>query len=154
EQKVNEMRYDADLVINTDHCSDEDVFIRVASYLNLLPPIKNELVDIIVGGQFGSEGKGQIAAHISPDYDCLMRVGGPNAGHSVFEMPTKHVFHLLPSGTHRSPNAKLLIGPGAVLNIEKLLEEIRTYNVEPGRLVIDENAIIITQKDIDEERKT
>lgn len=153
EQQVNTLKDEADLVIDTDMCNAEDVFIRVASFFNLLPSTSNELVDVIVGGQFGSEGKGQIAAHISPEYDCLMRVGGPNAGHTVFQKPHNHVFHLLPSGTYRSPNSKLLIGPGAVLNLEKLLEEIRTFSIEKGRLVIDRNAVIISQKDIDAEQK-
>lgn len=152
EHRVNSLREEADLVINTDRCNEDDVFIRVASFFKLLPSTNNELVDVIVGGQFGSEGKGQIAAHISPEYDCLMRVGGPNAGHTVYEKPANHVFHLLPSGTHRSPNTKLLIGPGAVLNLEKLLEEIRFHEVEAGRLIIDENAIIISQKDIEAEQ--
>ena len=85
EQKVHELGKDADLVIDTDRCNDEDVFIQVASFFRLLAPTNNDLVDVIVGGQFGSEGKGQIAAHISPEYDCLMRVGGPNAGHTVLK---------------------------------------------------------------------
>ena len=154
EKEVSKLKGDADLVINTGQCDDEDVFIRVASFFKLLPPTDIQLVDVIVGGQFGSEGKGQIAAHISPEYDCLLRVGGPNAGHTVFEKPTNHVFHLLPSGTYRAPNAKLLIGPGAVLNLEKLLDEIRIFGIEAGRLVIDENAIIISQKDIETEQET
>jgi len=153
EKQVNSLKDEADLVINTDRCNEQDVFIRVASFFNLLPPTENELVDVIVGGQFGSEGKGQIAAHISPEYDCLLRVGGPNAGHTVFEKPTNHVFHLLPSGTYRSPNAKLIIGPGAVLNLQKIIDEIRQFGIEGDRLVIDENAVIITQNDIDEEQK-
>lgn len=153
EKQVNTMRDDADLIINTDRCNSEDVFIRVASFFKLLPSTHNELVDVIVGGQFGSEGKGQMAAHISPEYRCLMRVGGPNAGHTVFERPYNHVFHLLPSGLHRAPNAKLLIGPGAVLNIEKLLEEIREFAIEVDRLIIDENAIIISPKDVEEEKR-
>jgi len=153
EQQVNTLKEEADLIIDTDKCNEDDVFVRVASFFKLLPSTHNELVDVIVGGQFGSEGKGQIAAHISPEYDCLMRVGGPNAGHTVFEKPYNHVFHLLPSGSYRSPNAKLLIGPGAVLNIDKLLEETRTFGIEKGRLIIDENAIIISQKDIDAEQK-
>ena len=153
ERQVYQLRKDADLVINTNLCNTDDVFVRVASFFRLLPPTNNELVDVIIGGQFGSEGKGQIAAHISPEYDCLMRVGGPNAGHTVFERPTNHIFHLLPSGTYRSPNAKLLIGPGAVLNLDKLLDEIRTFGIEAGRLIIDENAIIISANDIEEEQK-
>ncbi|MEL7585263.1 MAG: adenylosuccinate synthetase [Prolixibacteraceae bacterium] len=153
EQQVDTLKEEADLIIDTDKCNEEDVFIRVASFFKLLPPTNNALVDVIVGGQFGSEGKGQIAAHISPEYDCLMRVGGPNAGHTVFEKPANHVFHLLPSGTYRSPNTKLLIGPGAVLNLDKLLDEIRIFSIEAGRLVIDENAVIISQKDIEAEQR-
>lgn len=153
ERKVHELKAEADLVIDTDRCNDQDVFIRVSSFFRLLAPTQNDLVDVIVGGQFGSEGKGQIAAHISPEYDCLMRVGGPNAGHTVFEKPFNHVFHLLPSGSYRAPNAKLLIGPGAVLNLEKILEEIRTFGIENGRLVIDENAVIISAEDIEAEKK-
>jgi adenylosuccinate synthase len=153
ERKVNDLRGEADLIINTDKSNSEDVFIRAASFFKLFPPTNTELVDVIIGGQFGSEGKGQIAAHISPEYDCLMRVGGPNAGHTVFERPYNHVFHLLPSGTHRASNAKLLIGPGAVLNLDKILEEIRFFGIEKDRLIIDENAIIISEEDIAEEQK-
>jgi adenylosuccinate synthase len=153
EKNVDKLRDEADLIINTDKSNSEDVFIRAASFFKLFPPTNNELVDVIVGGQFGSEGKGQIAAHISPEYDCLMRVGGPNAGHTVFEKPYNHVFHLLPSGTHRAPTAKLLIGPGAVLNLDKILEEIRFFGIEKGRLTIDENAIIISSDDIEKEEK-
>jgi adenylosuccinate synthase len=154
EAQVNSLEAEADLVIDTDKCNDEDVFIRVASFLKLLPPTNTPLVDVLIGGQFGSEGKGQIAAHISPEYDCLLRVGGPNAGHTVYELPEKHVFHLLPSGTYRNPNSKLLIGAGAVLNIDKILEEIKFFGVEDAnRLIIDENAIVIRQKDIEDEKK-
>jgi adenylosuccinate synthase len=156
EQQVHTLEADADLSINTELSTKEDVFIRVASFLKLLAPTKNELVDVIVGGQFGSEGKGQIAAHIAPEYDCLIRVGGPNAGHTVYEEPTKHVFHLLPSGCRRNPTAKLLLGPGTVINIEKLLEEITTYRVVDefsNRLIIDENAIVISNADIELEQK-
>lgn len=156
ESRVHHLAKEADLTINTELCSKDDVFYRAASFLRLLTPTRNDLVDVIVGGQFGSEGKGQIAAHIAPEYDCLVRVGGPNAGHSVYEEPYKHVFHLLPSGSHRNRNAKLLLGPGAVINIDTLLAEIRKYNIVDEfskRLRIDPNAIVISKKDIDAEQK-
>lgn len=156
EQRVAKLSTDADLVINTDLCSKDDVFIRVASFFKLLAPTKNELVDVIVGGQFGSEGKGQVAAHIAPEYDCLIRVGGPNAGHTVFEYPKKHVFHLLPSGTYRNQKAKIILGPGTIVNVDKLLHEINEYAALDRfskRVVIDENAVFITQDDIDREQK-
>jgi adenylosuccinate synthase len=156
EQQVHALEVDADLSINTELATEEDVFIRVASFLKLLAPTRNELVDVIVGGQFGSEGKGQISAHIAPEYDCLVRVGGPNAGHTVYEEPSKHVFHLLPSGCKRNPLAKLLLGPGSVINLDKLLEEITNYRIVDefnNRLIIDENAIIISKADIELEQK-
>jgi len=153
EKQVNSFEKEADLIIDTDRCNVQDVLIRVASFLKLLPSTHTKLVDSIIGGQFGSEGKGQIAAHIAPEYDCLLRVGGPNAGHTVFEKPEKHVFHLLPSGTHRNPNALLLIGPGAVLSLDKLEEEINRYGIETGRLIIDENAVIISKEDVENESK-
>jgi adenylosuccinate synthase len=153
EQNVNNLRDEADLVINTNRCNENDVFVRVASFFQLLPPTTNSLVDVIVGGQFGSEGKGQIAAHISPEYDCLVRIGGPNAGHTVFEKPTNHVFHLLPSGTYRSPNSKLIIGAGAVVSLQKIMKEIREFEIEAGRLIIDENVTVISNEDVIAENK-
>ncbi|OGU96034.1 MAG: hypothetical protein A2475_01195 [Ignavibacteria bacterium RIFOXYC2_FULL_35_21] len=154
EKKVIDLAKDADLVIDTDRCSTEDVLIRVASFLKLLPNIDNQSVDVLIGGQFGSEGKGQVAAHIAPEYDCLIRVGGPNAGHSVYELPNNHIFHLIPSGSFRNQTAKLLIGAGAVLSLEKIVEEISNFSLEDSnRLVIDENATIIKQKDIKYEQK-
>jgi hypothetical protein len=98
------------------------------------------LVDVVVGGQFGSEGKGQIAAFLSQEYDWLVRVGGPNAGHTVYFEPEPYTFHHLPSGANSS-EAKLLIGPGAVLNVDKLLKEIADCKVSAERLRIDPQAI-------------
>lgn len=153
EQKVKELLKDADLVIDTDKLSPHDNAIRVASFLRLLPPIHNELVDVIIGGQFGSEGKGQISAYLAPEYDCLVRVGGPNAGHKVYESPEPMTFHLLPSGVRRAPNAKIIIGPGAVLSLKVILEEINKFGIMPDRLIIDELATIISEDDIKQEEK-
>jgi adenylosuccinate synthase len=88
---------------------------------------------------------------LATEYDALVRVGGPNAGHSVYSEPDPHVFHLLPSGTSRAPHSKLLIGPGAVLNLEVLKREITKYRIDTSRLVIDENATMITNDDIQNE---
>jgi adenylosuccinate synthase len=109
-------------------------------------------VDVIVGGQYGSEGKGQIAAFIAPEYDYLMRVGGPNAGHTVHEQPVPYTFHQLPSGT-RSSDAKLIIGPGALINLEVLFREIIDCSVHGGRLYIDPQAMIIEISDLRVEAK-
>ncbi|MCB0724819.1 MAG: adenylosuccinate synthetase [Ignavibacteriae bacterium] len=154
ESQVNELADKADLVIDTDRCNANDVFVKVVCFLKLLPPNDSELVDIIVGGQFGSEGKGQVAAYLSPNYDCLLRVGGPNAGHSVYEEPIHDVFHLLPSGTNRNKTAKLILGPGSVINLKKILEEVKKFGIEDRkRLIIDENVTVISEEDIKNEKK-
>jgi adenylosuccinate synthase len=109
-------------------------------------------VDVIVGGQYGSEGKGQIAAFLAKEYDLLVRVGGPNAGHTVFEKPKPCTHHHLPSGT-RGGDAHLLLGPGMVINVDKLLVEISECKVEFDRLSIDPQAMIISKEDLEAEKE-
>ena len=130
EYSVDELQDAADVVVDSDKCTQEDVLVRVASRLGLYGLSSSGYVDVIVGGQYGSEGKGQIAAFLSGEYDLLIRVGGPNAGHTVFELPKPYTHHQLPSGTRRNENPRLLIGPGAVLDVDKLLVEIAECKVD------------------------
>ena len=152
ESRIEELANIADLLVYTDRNTHNDVAIRAVTYLKILPPTGEKLVDVLVGGQFGSEGKGQIAAYLSREYDCLVRTGGPNAGHSVYGQPVE-VFHLLPSGTTKSPKSRIILGPGTIINLEKLLSEIKKYLIDVDRLLIDENVTIISQKDIEKETK-
>lgn len=147
EARVEELKESADIVVDTSLCTPEDVFTRVCSHLGLYPRDYHRLVDVIIGGQWGSEGKGHIASYLSPEYAILVRVGGPNAGHKVFLGSTPYTHHQLPSGTLRS-HAKLIIAAGAVLNAEKLLTEIADCNVERERLSIDPQAMIISRADV------
>ena len=123
----------------------------MASHLRLYGEESAGWVDVIVGGQYGSEGKGQIAAYLASDYDLLVRVGGPNAGHKVFEHPVPYTHHQLPSGTRRTDRPRLLIGAGAVLNVGSLLKEISECGVDANRLKIDRAAMTITESDIETE---
>ena len=141
----------ADVVIDSNRCTEEDVLVRVASHLRLYGEESAGWVDVIVGGQYGSEGKGQIAAYLASDYDLLVRVGGPNAGHKVFMLPEPYTHHQLPSGTLRTARPRLLIGAGAVLNIDSLLKEISECNVDATRLKIDRGAMVIIKEDFETE---
>ena len=145
---VDDLRSAADVVVDSDRCTERDVLVRVAARLGLFGEADTGYVDVIVGGQYGSEGKGQIAAFLSDEYDLLVRVGGPNAGHTVFEPSRPYTHHQLPSGTRRNENNKLLIGPGAVLNVAKLQQEIAECQVSVERLGIDRGAMVITDEDI------
>ena len=152
ESQVDKLQSVADVVVDSDRCTEEDVLVRVASRLGLYGLASSGYVDVIVGGQYGSEGKGQIAAFLSSEYDLLIRVGGPNAGHTVFELPKPYTYNQLPSGTKRNENARLLIGPGAVLDVDKLLVEIAERKVDVHRLGIDGAAMIISGKDKETEK--
>src|ERR1700691_2213918 len=147
EQGIEGLASVADLVVNTFRCTEADVLTRTNSHLGVRHIAGRGYVDVVVGGQYGSEGKGQIVDHLSGEYDLLVRVGGPNAGHSVFREPAPYVHHHLPSGT-QSTQAKLLIGPGAVLRIPSLLKEIDDCKLEEGRLTIDPSAMVIDDNDV------
>jgi adenylosuccinate synthase len=145
ERRVDSLGEIADFVIDTRLCSEDDVVTRTASHLGFYGRSYRRLVDVIIGGEYGSEGKGHVAAYLAPEYDVLVRVGGPNAGHTVFEDPP-YTHHQLPSGTRRC-EAQLVIGPGAVIDVEKLMREIRECSVSEARLAIDPQATIISTTD-------
>jgi adenylosuccinate synthase len=151
EAQVETLAGVADIVIDTVQSAPEDVLVRVAARLGLYGRSVERLVDVLVGGQYGSEGKGHIADHVAPEYDVLIRVGGPNAGHTVFEVPKPYTFHLLPSGTRRNSRARIVLGPGALVALPRLLQEINQCEVAPERLAIDPQAIVIDAKDIEVE---
>ena len=150
EQRIDDLARAADIVIDTQRSRPADVLARAAGNLGLYGRGYDRLVDVLVGGQYGSEGKGNIAFYLAPDYQILVRVGGPNAGHTVFSHDGPYIHHQLPSGT-RNSSARLLIGPGAVIAPESLLKEINECAVVPARLTIDPQAMVIQQSDRDAE---
>jgi len=82
------------------------------------------MVDVVLGLQWGDEGKGKIADFLTPQYDVVCRFqGGPNAGHSLEFNGQKHVLNTIPSGIFH-PGIQNLIGNGVVIDPVKLLVEI------------------------------
>jgi adenylosuccinate synthase len=150
ESRVEQLQDIADVVMDTNRNTVLDVVTRAACHIGLYGRDCPRLVDVLVGGQYGSEGKGQIAAYLSSEYDFLVRVGGPNAGHTVYQEPSPYTFHHLPSGTVDSP-AHLILGPGAVIYPPTLLKEIADCHVDYNRLSIDPQAMIITEEDMKKE---
>lgn len=153
EKNISNLKQIADIVIDTGKCDEGDVLVRVASQLGLFGRDCTRLVDVLVGGQYGSEGKGQVAAYLSHEYAYLIRVGGPNAGHKVKEDPGHYTFRSLPSGTRVTPKAGLIIGPGASLHVDTLMIEISGCKVSCDRLSIHPQAVIITDEDKESEKK-
>lgn len=153
ENAIESLAAIADIVIDTKQNSPSDVLVRAATRLGLYGRSIERLVDVLIGGEYGSEGKGHIAAYLAPEYDYLIRVGGPNAGHTVYELPKPYKFHQLPSGS-RCSEAGLIIGPGAVIWVPQLRKEIAECEISPDRLSIDPQAMIICEEDRAFEKKT
>ncbi|NUN10565.1 MAG: adenylosuccinate synthase [Ignavibacteriaceae bacterium] len=104
-------------------------------------------VTVLVGSQWGDEGKGKIVDLLSERYDVVVRYqGGANAGHTVEIGDKKYVLHLIPSGILR-PGVVCVIGNGVVLDPEALLEEIKILEENgisvKGRLFISQNTHLI-----------
>ena len=148
EAEVTKLEDAADFVIDTSRCLQQAVLVRAATHLGLYSRAYDRHVDVVVGGQYGSEGKGHITSYLSREYSVLVRVGGPNAGHKVFQEPDPYTHHQLPAGTSRNTAARLILAPGCVLNAHKLMEEISKYGVDADRLSIDPQAMIISPSDI------
>jgi adenylosuccinate synthase len=146
EQRVERLARIADIVIDTEKCTEDDVFVRATS-LMLTPRQTTGYVDVVIGGQYGSEGKGQIISFLADEYDFIVRVGGPNAGHTVIDsngMP--HIYHNLPSGA-LTRSAHFVLAPGMVVNVPQLIKEIADCKLDSQHLSIDPRVMTISRED-------
>ncbi|MCH7973917.1 MAG: adenylosuccinate synthase [Bacteroidetes bacterium] len=104
-------------------------------------------VSVLVGSQWGDEGKGKIVDILSENFNIVVRYqGGANAGHTIKIGDDEYILHLIPSGILRE-DVTCVIGNGVVIDPEALLKEIRfleknNIKVE-GRLFISQNAHLI-----------
>ena len=104
-------------------------------------------VDLLLGLQWGDEGKGKIVDVLTSSYDIVARFqGGPNAGHTLEFEGNKHVLHTIPSGIFH-PKATNLIGNGVVVDpviFIKEIEGLKPYNIDFNKkLLISKKAHLI-----------
>ncbi len=104
-------------------------------------------VDVLLGLQWGDEGKGKIVDVLAPKYDVVARFqGGPNAGHTLEFDGIKHVLHQIPSGIFRE-NTKNIIGNGVVLDpivFQREIEGLSKFNLNvKANLFISKKATLI-----------
>ncbi len=101
---------------------------------------------IVVGSQWGDEGKGKITDYLANQADMVLRCqGGSNAGHTIWVDGVRHALHLVPSGI-LNPDTVCVIGNGVVLDLGIVLLEIKKLQeegVSTKNLVISEKAHII-----------
>ena len=104
------------------------------------------MIDIVSGGQAGDEGKGKISAYLSykGNYSYCVRIGGPNAGHTVLHRGSKYTLKNIPSG-FLNPKTKLVLGAGAYTKTDWLLKEVELTGTK-DRLIIDPMAVLIEDR--------
>lgn len=117
------------------------------------------MVDVLLGLQWGDEGKGKIVDFLAKDYDIIARFqGGPNAGHTIYLGDKKMVLHTIPSGVFHSGIINV-IGNGVVIDpviLKKELSNIESFGFNPREnLFVSERAHIIlpTHRALDKARE-
>lgn len=108
---------------------------------------------IVYGTQWGSEAKGTVAEYLCPVASAAIRTGAANAGHTLYFNGQRIVMRQLPVGW-TSGHVKLMIGAGAMISLDILLEEIKMIGQLSDikdRIFIDEKAHVITPEDIAQE---
>lgn len=116
----------------------------------------NKCVDVLLGLQYGDEGKGKIIDLISCNYDIVARFqGGPNSGHTIVNNGQKHILHLIPSGIFN--DCMNVIGNGCVIDPVSLMKEIKTLEAMgidvKSKLLISNKAHVVIPVHISEDAK-
>lgn len=111
-------------------------------------------VTVIVGGQFGGEGKGKVAHYLAREMvaKVAVRVGGSNSGHTVITPDgTPLILRQLPTPSIL-PDVHCVLGAGSYIDVKILSDEIAKTGISSDRLHIDPNAVIVTEDDINAEK--
>jgi len=104
---------------------------------------------VVVGGQYGSEGKGKISAYLTlhENIDICVRCGGPNSGHCfVDDSGELRVLRQIPTGYIR-PATRLLIPSGGLVDLEVLRRELDHLELGPARVGVDFRTMIVEERD-------
>src|SRR4051794_26117740 len=104
---------------------------------------------VIVGGQYGSEGKGKLASYLActtPGGVASVRSGGSNAGHTAYRRGRAYKLRQLPCGAV-SDESRLYLAAGMVIDLPVLLREMADLDISPSRLTIDRNAVVMSSAD-------
>lgn len=111
-------------------------------------------VTVVVGGQFGSEGKGKVAHFLAQEMGAkiAVRVGGSNSGHTVIGPDgSPWIFRHLPTAA-LLPDVTCVLPAGSYIDVEVLMREVFRVGLPASRLIIDPNAVVITKEDIAQEK--
>jgi adenylosuccinate synthase len=124
-----------------------DVRVSSNTFATLFIKKNKLMVDVILGLQWGDEGKGKIVDYFAPNYDIIARFqGGPNAGHTLYVNGSKVVLHQIPSGVFHEKTVNL-IGNGVVLDpvtLKRECDTVKSFGVDVKKnLFISERTHLI-----------
>src|SRR5688572_10041428 len=108
------------------------------------------MVDILVGGQYGGEGKGKIVAYLANEYRAAVRGGAENAGHTLRHNGKEYKMQVIPAAWP-NPDCMLYVGAGTVFSRKQLLTELSWFYPDreiANRLIIDPDATMIIEEDV------
>ena len=102
----------------------------------------------VVGGQYGSEGKGKVVTLLAAERrePCVVRCGGPNSGHTTHAGGTELVLRQVPAAAAH-PGALLMLAAGCAVDVDILLEEVEKLGLARERIVVDPRAVLISDRD-------
>lgn len=109
---------------------------------------------IVVGGQYGSEGKGKVVSLYSSSLDnpWVVRCGGPNSGHTTSINGEETILRQVPAGAS-NPEATLLLAAGCAVDEEILLQEVLMLKLDRDRIIVDPRAVLVEDIDRHSERE-
>lgn len=113
-------------------------------------------VTVVVGGQFGGEGKGKVTHYLAWEMGAkaVIRVGGSNSGHTVIDPTGKAlILRHLPTPSIL-PDVMCILGAGSYIDVDILFDEIARTGLPADRLLIDPNAVVVTDDEINAEKNS
>lgn len=113
------------------------------------------MITLVVGGQYGGEGKGKISAFLSTqhNYSAICRTGSVNSKHTVSTKGEDYDLRHLPTACAHGFKGKIYFGAGSIIHIPTLFEEIKLFNISNNQIVIDNQAGVLNTKHTTEQRK-
>lgn len=114
------------------------------------------MTTVVIGAQWGDEGKGKIVDFLAEDAEDIVRFsGGANAGHTIVKGKQKFTLHLVPSGI-LYPDTVVVLGIGMVIDIPSLFDELNTLESQgiawKGRVLVSDRAHVVLPRDKEEDR--
>ena len=113
-------------------------------------------VTVVVGGQFGSEGKGKVAHFLvrHEGASVAVRVGGPNSGHTSYDRHgNRHIFRQLPTAA-LEPGTTCVLPAGSLIDVEVLRKEVEQIQLSPERLIVDPGAFVVGNDHVTREQES